>query len=86
MISYFNGDIHSESHHLGNKITLMPSKLIPTKTYEVAGDFSSASFLIVAGLIAKESNLMIKNVGLNPTRCGLISVLRSMGGENRNKK
>ena len=81
MISYFNGDIHTESHDLGNKITLMPSKLIPTKKYEVAGDFSSASFLIVAGLIAKESNLLIKNVGLNPTRCGLISVLRSMGAK-----
>ena len=80
MISYFNGDIHTESHDLGNKITLMPSKLIPKK-YEVAGDFSSASFLIVAGLIAKESNLLIKNVGLNPTRCGLITVLRSMGAK-----
>ena len=81
MISYFNGDIQTESHDLGNKITLMPTKLIPTKKYEVAGDFSSASFLIVAGLIAKESNLLIKNVGLNPTRCGLISVLRSMGAK-----
>ena len=31
MISYFNGDIQTESHDLGNKITLMPTKLIPTK-------------------------------------------------------
>jgi 3-phosphoshikimate 1-carboxyvinyltransferase len=59
----------------------MSSKLIPTKKYEVAGDFSSASFLIVAGLIAKESNLLIKNVGLNPTRSGLINVLKLMGAK-----
>ena len=52
----------------------------------VVGDFSSAAFLIVAGLIAKESNIVIKNVGLNPTRCGLIDVLKSMGGSYRNQK
>ena len=35
--------------------------------------------MIVAALIAKESNLLIKNVGLNPTRCGLINILLQMG-------
>ena len=80
MISYFQGNIKSTPEGLGNKIQYTPSKLIPTSTYEVVGDFSSASFLIVAGLIADQSNILIKNVGLNPTRCGLISVLKSMGG------
>ena len=36
---------------------------------------------MVAGLIAKESNIIIKNVGVNPTRSGLIDILKSMGGE-----
>ena len=88
MISYFQGNIESIPYKAGNKISYTPSKLTSSNTYEVVGDFSSAAFLIVAGLIAKESNIVIKNVGLNPTRCGLIDVLKSMGGfiEIKNQK
>lgn len=46
----------------------------------VPGDPSSAAFFIVAALITEGSNLVIENVGLNPTRAGLIQVLRDMGG------
>ena len=63
----------------GRRITLHPTKLISKDHYKVAGDFSSASFLIVAGLIAKNSEILIKNVGLNKTRSGLLSVLKSDG-------
>jgi 3-phosphoshikimate 1-carboxyvinyltransferase len=88
MISHFQGNIESIPYKAGNKISYTPSGLIASKSYEVVGDFSSAAFLIVAGLIAKESNIVIKNVGLNPTRCGLIDVLISMGGliEIKNQK
>ncbi|WFL76778.1 3-phosphoshikimate 1-carboxyvinyltransferase [Altererythrobacter arenosus] len=47
---------------------------------EVPGDPSSAAFFIVAALITEGSDLMVENVGLNPTRAGLIGVLRDMGG------
>ena len=47
---------------------------------DVPGDPSSAAFFIVAALIVPGSELMIENVGLNPTRAGLIEVLRQMGG------
>lgn len=47
---------------------------------EVPGDPSSAAFFIVAALISEGSDLSIENVGLNPTRAGLIQVLRDMGG------
>ena len=47
---------------------------------EVPGDPSSAAFFIVAALLAPGSELVIENVGLNPTRAGLIEVLRAMGG------
>ena len=47
---------------------------------EVAGDPSSAAFFIVAALLVPGSELTIENVGLNPTRAGLITVLRAMGG------
>ena len=46
---------------------------------EVPGDPSSAAFFIVAALLVAGSDLTIENVGLNPTRSGLISVLREMG-------
>jgi 3-phosphoshikimate 1-carboxyvinyltransferase len=47
----------------------------------VPGDPSSAAFFIVAALITEGSDLIIENVGLNPTRAGLIQVLRDMGGQ-----
>ena len=48
----------------------------------VPGDFSSAAFFIVAGLLAAPApGLLIRNVGMNPTRIGLLHILRSMGGD-----
>lgn len=47
----------------------------------VPGDFSSAAFFIVAGILIKNSNVKIKNVGINQTRTGLIGVLKSMGAD-----
>ncbi len=45
----------------------------------VPGDISAAAFFIVAALIAPESDLIITNVGLNPTRTALLDILRGMG-------
>ncbi|MFC1855183.1 3-phosphoshikimate 1-carboxyvinyltransferase [Thermodesulfobacteriota bacterium] len=47
----------------------------------VPGDISSAAFFIVAALIIKGSSLVIKGVGVNPTRTGILDVLISMGGD-----
>ncbi len=47
---------------------------------EVAGDFSSAAFFIVAALIAPKAKLTIASIGLNPTRSALLDVLSRMGG------
>ena len=66
---------------MGNKITYKYKELTCPEHYEVVGDFSSASFLIVAGLISKSGKLKIKNVGLNPSRSLLIKILQSMGGQ-----
>ena len=79
MIEYFGGDIQYGDKTRKGFIKLGKKNLIPKESYEVVGDFSSASFMIVAALIAKESNLVIKNVGLNPTRSGLINILLQMG-------
>jgi len=48
---------------------------------EVPGDPSSAAFFIVAALVVPGSELTIENVGLNPTRAGIVEVLRQMGGD-----
>jgi len=47
----------------------------------VPGDFSSASFLVLATLMAKDSEILIKHVGLNPTRTGFLKILQLMGGD-----
>jgi 3-phosphoshikimate 1-carboxyvinyltransferase len=46
---------------------------------EVPADFSSAAFFIVAGCLAARGGLLIANVGINPTRVGLLSILERMG-------
>jgi 3-phosphoshikimate 1-carboxyvinyltransferase len=49
----------------------------------VPGDFSSAAFFIVAGCLAAEKGLLVRNVGVNPTRTGLIELLQQMGADIR---
>ena len=50
---------------------------------DVPGDLSSAAFLILAALLAPRSELTIRNVGVNPTRTGVIEILRDMGADIR---
>ncbi len=61
--------------HLHGEADLKPQVI------EVPGDPSSAAFFIVAALIVPGSDLVIENVGLNPTRDGIVRVLRQMGGQ-----
>ncbi|MFA5008828.1 MAG: 3-phosphoshikimate 1-carboxyvinyltransferase [Candidatus Omnitrophota bacterium] len=63
-------------------------KLVSPKELIIPGDFSSAAFFIVLGLILKNSVLTIRKVNINPTRCGLLNVLERMGAsiEIKNKK
>ncbi|MCQ2744590.1 MAG: 3-phosphoshikimate 1-carboxyvinyltransferase [bacterium] len=75
MLKHFGADIKTDK----NKITLSPSELT-AKNIEVVGDISSASFFIAAGLIVPNSDITIKNVGLNPTRTGIIDIVERMGG------
>ena len=57
-----------------------PNNLIP-KDLHIPGDFSSASFIIVAAILCPKSKLVIKSVGLNYYRTGLIDVIKKMGGK-----
>jgi len=48
---------------------------------EVPGDLSSATFIILATLLSQEADILIKNVGVNPTRTGVIDILKEMGAD-----
>jgi 3-phosphoshikimate 1-carboxyvinyltransferase len=87
MIEYFGGSV-THSNDESGRIKFNNNKLTSKDSYEIVGDFSSAAFVIVATLISKESKVVIKNVGLNPSRCGLLEILVLMGAniEIRNQK
>lgn len=64
----------------GLRTTVYPPTQLSGQRLSVPGDFSSAAFFIVAGLLgAGGEGLLIQNVGMNPTRTGLLDILRGMG-------
>ncbi len=66
----------------GLRIVLQPPARLSNFKLNVPGDFSSAAFFIVAGLLgAAGDGLLIQNVGMNPTRIGLLEILRRMGAQ-----
>jgi len=56
-----------------------PVEHLPAMDVDVPADFSSAAYWIIAGLLVPGSQLMLRRVGVNPTRTGLLDVLRDMG-------
>jgi len=64
----------------GRTIAVRGGAKLEGKKLYVPGDISSAAFFMVAGLLLPESNLVIRNVGLNPTRTAILDVLAGMGG------
>lgn len=65
---------------IGTKISYQGYQEFNANNFVVPGDISSAAFLIVAALITKGSKILIKNVGINPLRDGIITTLKEMGG------
>jgi 3-phosphoshikimate 1-carboxyvinyltransferase len=64
----------------GNSIKISRQKEFEARDISVPADLSSAAFFIVGALISPGSELLIRNVGINPLRTGVIDVLRRMGG------
>jgi 3-phosphoshikimate 1-carboxyvinyltransferase len=65
----------------GNTIVLTPNGELQPMDVTVPGDISSAAFLIVAGCIVPGSDVTLTSINLNPTRTGLLDVLREMGAD-----
>ena len=76
MLKYLGADIIRNK----NRVYIKKSQLV-CRPITVAGDISSAAFFIAAALITPNSDITIKNVGINPTRTGIIDVLKEMSGD-----
>jgi 3-phosphoshikimate 1-carboxyvinyltransferase len=67
----------------GARISLQGGTGLHGRAVQVPGDFSSAAFFIVAGCLAASAGLTLRGVGINPTRTGLLDMLRLMGADIR---
>jgi len=65
----------------GHTVSLVGPTTLRGLELHVPGDFSSAAFFIVAGCLGATEGLLIRNVGINPTRTGLLTILRAMGAD-----
>lgn len=77
MLQQFGGDLSVD----GKTITVQGPQKLSGQTVVVPGDISSAAFWLAAGLIVPNSRVVLKNVGINETRTGIIDVIRAMGGK-----
>jgi len=75
MLEYFGADIRYD----GKDTKIFPGQPLKGKNIFVPGDFSSSAFFIIAAIILDNSKILIKNVGINPTRSYLINILERMG-------
>ncbi len=77
MLKYFGADVTTE----GTTASIRPAKELYGSRIDVPGDISSAAFFIAAGLLIPGSEILIKHVGINPTRDGILTVCRDMGAD-----
>lgn len=77
MLSYFGGTIKTE----GTTATVLPEPVLLGQKVSVPGDISSAAYFIAAALLVPNSEVLIKNVGINPTRDGILRVCKQMGAD-----
>ncbi len=77
MLGRFGADIRTKD----TTAILLPAKELYGQKILVPGDISSAAFFIAAGLLVPNSEILIQNVGVNPTRIGILKVCRDMGAD-----
>lgn len=77
MLRFFGADVASE----GRTASILPAQELYGQKIMVPGDISSAAYFIAAALLVPGSELLIKNVGINPTRDGILRVCKAMGAD-----
>lgn len=83
MLREFGAEIRStfELHSTRATATISPCEELFGQKVEIPGDISSAAYFIAAGLLVPNSEILIQNVGINPTRAGILKVCEDMGGK-----
>lgn len=77
MLQFFGANLSTED----TTATIQPLPSLQGQKIVVPGDISSAAYFIAAGLITPNSEILLKNVGINPTRSGILQVAKDMGGD-----
>lgn len=77
MLSHFGAKLEIKD----TTVTIHPNPVLTGQKVEVPGDISSAAYFIAAGLLVPGSKLLLKNVGINPTRDGILRIAKEMGGK-----
>ncbi len=77
MLRAFGASLHTEH----TTVTVHPASKLTGQRILVPGDISSAAYFLAAGLLAPGSEITVKNVGINPTRDGFLTVCRQMGAD-----
>ncbi len=77
MLHFFGADVRTE----GTTATIQPEPELTGQKVNVPGDISSAAYFIAAGCITPDSEILIRNVGTNPTRDGILKVCRLMNAD-----
>lgn len=77
MLNYFGAQVTSK----GTTASILPQPDLKARDITVPGDISSAAYFIAAGLLVPGSEILLCNVGINPTRDGLLRVCQAMGGD-----
>ena len=77
MLNYFGASVTSQ----GTTASILPDPVLEGRKVVVPGDISSAAYFIAAGLLVSGSEILVKNVGVNPTRNGLLKVCAAMGAD-----
>ena len=77
MLNYFGAKITSE----GTTASIKPEPVLEGREIQVPGDISSAAYFIAAGILTPGSEILLKNVGINPTRAGILKVCMDMGAD-----
>lgn len=82
MLNGFGAQIATEIHpNQSATISIVPCEQLFAQNIQVPGDISSAAYFIAAGLLVPNSELLIRNVGMNPTRAGFLKVCKDMGAD-----
>lgn len=83
LLAAFAQPLTRQATDLGNTLTLCPVGRLRASALRIPADFSAAAFFIVAATLAPGSDVVLENVGVNPTRHAMLEIMRGMGADIR---